>query len=216
MKKQLINIILVDDHKLFRNGMKTLLESVGNYKVIAEASNGEEFLELLDTMTPDIVLLDISMPVMDGLTAAPLALEKNPELKIIVLSMYGDEEYYHKMSAIGVKGFLLKDSEIDEVQLALETVHQEGCYFSQKLLMSILSTMKESSQNESVTIELSEREQEVLGLICRGMSNNEIGDQLFISKRTVEKHRANLLEKTQCNNTATLVMWAIRNKMVEI
>lgn len=216
MKKQLINIILVDDHKLFRNGMKTLLESVGNYKVIAEASNGEEFLELLDTMAPDIVLLDISMPVMDGLTAAPLALEKNPELKIIVLSMYGDEEYYHKMSAIGVKGFLLKDSEIDEVQLALETVHQEGCYFSQKLLMSILSTMKESSQNESVTIELSEREQEVLGLICRGMSNNEIGDQLFISKRTVEKHRANLLEKTQCNNTATLVMWAIRNKMVEI
>ncbi|MDR0364931.1 MAG: response regulator transcription factor [Bacteroidales bacterium] len=216
MKNSTINIILVDDHKLFRNGMKTLLESIGNYKIIAEASNGEEFIELLDSMDPDIVLLDISMPIMDGLEAAPLALEKNPDLKIIVLSMYGDEEYYHKMSAIGVKGFLLKDSEIDEVQLAIDTVYQEGCYFSQKLLMSILTTMKNSSQNNIIAVELSEREREVLGLICRGMSNNEIGDQLFISKRTVEKHRANLLEKTQCNNTASLVMWAIRNKMVEI
>jgi len=215
MKNKTIPIVLVDDHTLFRNGLKTLIDSFGNYEVVAEASNGVEFLEILDYITPEIVLLDISMPVMDGLTAISLALEKQPNLKIIVLSMYGEEEYYHKMSNAGAKGFLLKDSTIDEVQTALDMVYQGKHYFSQELLMNIVST-RQFSSNDLVTIELSEREQEVLILISRGMSNNDIADTLFISKRTVEKHRANLLEKTGCNNTATLVMWAIRNKIVKL
>jgi DNA-binding NarL/FixJ family response regulator len=215
MKNKTIKIVLVDDHNLFRNGLKTLINSFGHCEVIAEASNGVEFLELLDFITPDIVLLDISMPVMDGLTAITLALEKQPNLKIIVLSMYGEEEYYHKMSNAGAKGFLLKDSTIDEVQTALEAVFQGGHYFSQELLINIVST-RQSINNDLISIELSDREQEVLILISRGMSNNDIADALFISKRTVEKHRANLLEKTGCNNTAALVMWAIRNKVVKV
>ena len=206
---------MVDDHSLFRDGLKTLINNFGNYEVVAEASNGVEFLELLDYITPDIVLLDISMPVMDGLTAISLALEKQPQLKIIVLSMYGEEEYYHKMSNAGAKGFLLKDSTIDEVQAALDAVYHGKQYFSQELLMNIVS-MRQYSNNESFPIELSEREQEVLILISSGMSNSDIADTLFISKRTVEKHRANLLEKTGCNNTASLVMWAIRNKIVKL
>ena len=209
------SIVLVDDHSLFRDGLKTLINNFGNYEVVAEASNGVEFLELLDYITPDIVLLDISMPVMDGLTAISLALEKHPHLKIIVLSMYGEEEYYYKMSNAGARGFLLKDSTIDEVQTALDTVYQGKHYFSQELLMNIVST-RQLSGNDSFSIELSEREQEVLILISHGMSNNDIADALFISKRTVEKHRANLLEKTGCNNTATLVIWAIRNKIVKL
>jgi DNA-binding NarL/FixJ family response regulator len=209
------SIILVDDHTLFRNGLKTLINNFGNYEVVAEASNGVEFLEILDYITPDIVLLDISMPVMDGLTAISLALEKQPKLKIIVLSMYGEEEYYHKMSNAGAKGFLLKDSTLDEVQTALEAVYQGKYYFSQELLMNIVST-RQLSNNEAFPVELSEREQEVLILISRGMSNSDIADALFISKRTVEKHRAHLLEKTGCNNTATLVIWAIRNKIVKL
>ncbi|MDR2571500.1 MAG: response regulator transcription factor [Oscillospiraceae bacterium] len=209
------SIVLVDDHTLFRNGLKTLISTFGDYEVVAEASNGVEFLEILDYIIPDIVLLDISMPVMDGLTAISLALEKQPKLKIIVLSMYGEEEYYHKMSNVGAKGFLLKDSTIDEVQAALDTVYQGKHYFSQELLMNIVST-RQLANNESFSIELSEREQEILILISRGMSNNDIADTLFISKRTVEKHRANLLEKTGCNNTATLVIWAIRNKIVKL
>ncbi|MCL2042353.1 MAG: response regulator transcription factor [Bacteroidales bacterium] len=215
MKNETTKIVLVDDHNLFRNGLKTLIDSFGHYEVVAEASNGVEFLELLDHITPDIVFLDISMPVMDGLTAISLALEKQPNLKIIVLSMYGDEEYYHKMSSAGAKGFLLKDSTIDEVQAALEAVWQGGFYFSQELLMNIVST-RQTVNNELINIELSEREQEVLVLISRGMSNSGIADALFISKRTVEKHRAHLLEKTGCNNTATLVMWAIRNKVIKL
>ena len=215
IKNKSIQIILVDDHSLFRDGLKKLINAFGAYEVAAEASNGVEFLEILDFMTPEIVLLDISMPVMDGLTAISLALEKQPNLKIIVLSMYGEEEYYHKMSNAGAKGFLLKDSTIEEVQTALDTVYQGGHYFSQELLMNIVST-RQSGSNELSSIELSEREQEVLILISRGMSNNDIADVLFISKRTVEKHRANLLEKTECNNTATLVMWAIRNKIVKL
>jgi len=215
MKNKKIKIVLVDDHTLFRNGLKTLIKGFNKYNVIAEASNGVDFLAILDNKTPDIVLLDISMPVMDGLTAITLALEKQPNLKVIVLSMYGEEEYYHKMSNAGAKGFLLKDTTINEVQTALETVHQGGCYFSQELLRNIVST-RQYNINDSVTIELSERELEVLILILRGMSNNDIADSLFISKRTVEKHRAHLLEKTGCNNTATLVMWAIRNKIVKI
>jgi len=215
MKNKSVQIVLVDDHGLFRDGLKTIIDTFDNYEVVAEASNGVEFLKLLDYITPDIVFLDISMPVMDGLTAISLALEKQPNLKIIVLSMYGEEEYYHKMSNAGAKGFLLKDSTIEEVQSALEAVSQGGHYFSQELLMNIVSS-RQFNTNEMTTIELSEREREVLILISSGMSNNDIADALFISKRTVEKHRANLLEKTNCNNTATLVMWAIRNKIVKL
>jgi len=207
--------MLVDDHSLFRNGMKTIIKSFKNCKVIAEASNGVEFLEILDHKTPDIVLLDISMPVMDGITAISLALEKQPNLKIIVLSMYGEEDYYYKMTTAGAKGFILKDTTIDEVQNALETVYKGECYFSKELLMNIVTT-RQYNINDVVSIELSERELEVLKLISRGMMNSDIADTLFISKRTVEKHRAHLLEKTGCNNTATLVMWAIRNKIVKL
>lgn len=211
-----LKILIVDDHKLFRNGLKILLNNMDGFSVVSEASTGVEFLNLIDILQVDIVLLDISMPEMSGLEAAPRALEKNPDLKIIVLSMYGDEEYYHKMSQIGVKGFLLKDSDIDEVQQALNIVANGGTYFSQDLLMNIVSNLKTINNHDAVNIDISEREIEILGLICRGLSNIEIGDKLFISRRTVEKHRANLLGKTGCNNTASLVMWGIRNHMVEI
>lgn len=215
-KKEPLKILIVDDHKLFRNGLKMILDNMEGFTVVAEASTGVEFLNLIDILQIDIVLLDISMPEMSGLEAAPIALGKYPDLKIIVLSMYGEEEYYHKMSQIGVKGFLLKDSDIDEVQQALNTVTNGGTYFSQNLLINIVSNLKASNNNENVNIDISEREKEILGLICRGLSNIEIGDKLFISRRTVEKHRANLLEKTGCNNTASLVMWGIKNRMVDI
>lgn len=211
-------VMLVDDHNLFRNGLKLLVNSNPNFKVVAEASNGIEFLDLLDKEVPDIVLLDIAMPEMDGIEAATIALERFPNLPIITLSMYGEEDYYFKMVALGAKGFMLKNSDIQEVYSALETVIDGGTYFSQELLFNLVSNLR-TAANETINIDehlLSEREMEILLLICKGHSNQEIGDELFISKRTVDKHRANILFKTNCKNTANLVVFAIKNHLVEI
>lgn len=212
-------IFLVDDHALFREGLKTLLESSseGRCAIVNEASNGKEFLELLPHSSADVVLLDIDMPLIDGFEATRTALELRPELKIITLSMHGDEDYYFKMVSLGVKGFLLKSSEIDEVLTAIETVQDGGSYFSQELLQDLVGNLKSSkSEEEEKGSNLSERELEILLHICKGFSNQEIADLLFISKRTVDKHRANILEKTGAKNTANLVVFAIKNELVEI
>jgi len=162
------------------------------------------------------VLLDIEMPVMNGFEAARLAIEKFPEIKIITLSMYGEEDYYYKMVDAGVKGFVLKDSDINEVKDALETVYDGGSYFSSELLNALVKSLRTRPSSSEKQNLLSERETEILILICQGFSNQEIADQLFISKRTVDKHRANILEKSECKNTAQLVMYAIKNELVEI
>ena len=216
MNDSISKIVLVDDHTLFRNGLRILLNTLNNYHVSGEAANGQEFLDLLEQMTPDLVLLDIDMPVMDGITAAKLAIEKYPKLKIITLSMYGEEDYYYKMVDAGVKGFLLKNSDMNEVKSAIETVLDGGNYFSSELLQTLVNSLRTSSKTREPQAELSEREIEILILICQGFSNQEIADQLFISKRTVDKHRANILEKSECKNTAQLVMYAIKNQLVEI
>ena len=210
------NIMLVDDHTLFRNGLRILLNNLKEYTVSGEAANGKEFLDLLKTQSPDLVLLDIDMPVMDGIEAAKKALSKYPDLKIITLSMYGEEDYYYKMVDAGVKGFLLKNSDINEVKTALKTVLEGGSYFSSELLQTLVSSLRSSPRQHEKQNVLSERETEILILICQGFSNQEIADQLFISKRTVDKHRANILEKSESKNTAQLVMYAIKNQLVEI
>jgi DNA-binding NarL/FixJ family response regulator len=210
-----IRIIIADDHQLFRNGLKILLNSFPDFEVTGEASNGEEFLKLLNTIPADITLMDINMPEMDGIEATRKGLKLCPELKIIALSMYGEEEYYYKMVDAGVKGFLLKDSDISEVKEALITVMKGGSYFSQELLYHVIQKIKHR-EHESKTANLSKREKEILAKICEGLSNQEIADTLFISKRTVDKHRANLLGKTNSKNTASLILFAIRNKLIEI
>ena len=210
------SIILVDDHTLFRNGLRILLNNLNEYTVLGEAANGQEFLKLLETQLPDLVLLDIDMPVMDGIEAAKKALLKYPNLKIITLSMYGEEDYYYKMVDAGVKGFLLKNSDINEVKTALKSVLNGGSYFSSELLQTLVNSLRSSHSHQEKQNVLSERETEILILICQGFSNQEIADQLFISKRTVDKHRSNILEKSDSKNTAQLVMYAIKNQLVEI
>jgi len=212
MKK--FNLIIVDDHSLFRDGLKLLLKNHFSGVVITEASDGQQFLNLLPAINPDIVLIDINMPVMDGIEATKRAIASYPELKIIALSMFGDEAYYYKMIDAGVKGFLLKNSEINEVTEAIEAVLDGDNYFSKELLYNVVKNLRSSGMFADNKIDLSEREVEILELICQGFSNQEIGEKLFISKRTVDKHRANILTKTNSRNSAQLVMNAIKNKWI--
>src|SRR5690554_6888735 len=211
-----IKVFLVDDHNLFLNGLRLLLTTTKSFEVVGEASNGLEFMERFQEADPDVVLMDISMPEMDGVEASRKALEIDPHLKIITLSMYGEQEYYTRMLEIGVRGFVLKDSDIQEVMSAITIVAQGGNYFSRQLLRGLILGKKDPSLFCGSEEQLSERELEVLIEICQGLSNNEIADKLFISKRTVEKHRANVLLKTGCKNTASLVVFAIRNHLVEL
>jgi DNA-binding NarL/FixJ family response regulator len=212
-----IKLVIVDDHGLFRNGLKLLLNTTQLIQVVGEAANGMEFLELIKTNQPDIVLMDIDMPVMDGIEATRRAIALYPDLRIITLSMFGEDEYYYQMIEAGAKGFLLKNSDISELKQAIQQVHAGKTYFSEELLLNMLKNIKTVSVSEKVgEVTLSDREIEVLQQICKGHSNQEIANVLHISKRTVDKHRANLLEKTNCRNTASLVMYALKNKLIEI
>jgi len=210
-----IKIIITDDHQLFRNGLKILLNSFPDFEVTGEASNGEEYLKLIQSVNADITLMDINMPEMDGIEATRRGLKMFPAINIIALSMYGEEDYYYRMVDAGAKGFLLKDSDITEVREAILTVMKGGSYFSQELLYHVIQKFKHREQ-ESKAANLSRREKEILSKICEGLSNQEIADTLFISKRTVDKHRANLLGKTNSKNTASLILFAIKNKLIEI
>ncbi len=208
-------IIIVDDHALFRNVLKLLLNAHESFSVVAEASNGNDFLEILGVIPADVVLMDISMPCMNGIEATARAIKKYPDLKIIALSMYGDEGYYFKMLEAGACGFLLKESEIEEVYRALFNVIEGKSYFSQDLLQNLVSHFKNHPEKTNIE-ELSQREIDVVKLICQGLSNNEIAEMLFLSKRTIEKHRSNILQKTGSKNTASLVMYAIKNGIVNL
>ena len=210
-----IKIALADDHQLFRNGLKILLGSFNEFEVVAEASNGNELLRALETSPSDIVLMDISMPEMDGVEATGRLSRQMPGTKVIALSMYGEEEYYYRMVDAGAKGFVLKDSDITDVHDAIIAVHKGGNYFSQELLYHVINRIKNREQ-EVKSSSLSKREKEILLKICEGLSNHEIADSLFISKRTVDKHRANLLAKTGSKNTASLILYAIKNRLIEI
>lgn len=210
-----IRVGLADDHQLFRNGLKILLGAYPDIEVTIEASNGNELLRSLEHCETDIVLMDISMPEMDGIEATARLAERWPETKVIALSMYGEEEYYYRMVDAGAKGFILKDSDITEVRDAIVAVNKGGNYFSQALLYHVIRRIKNREQ-EVKSSSLSKREKEILLKICEGLSNHEIADALFISKRTVDKHRANLLAKTNSKNTASLILFAIKNRLIEI
>jgi len=207
-------VILADDHKLFRKGLRMLVNSLDNFEVTGEASNGHELLDILSQGTADIVMLDIAMPGMDGVEAAKQALLKHPNLKIITISMHGDKEHYFQMVDAGVKGFLLKNSEFAEVKMALDTVMEGGTYFSRELLMNLVNSMKGEREELASDSPLSEREQKVLLLICKGKSTQDIAITLNLSKRTVDSHRAKILSKTGCRNTASLVAYAIKEKLI--
>ena len=211
-----LNILIVDDHKLFREGLKLLLTSVDEVGEVWEASDGEIFLNMIRNCNPDLVLMDIEMPRVNGIEATSKAIEMFPDMKIMALSMYGDEEYFQKMIDAVFCGFILKNSEFSEVTRAIVTAAQGNNYFTEEILYRMVNRFKSRPPQTEPQIALSDREIEVLQLICKGLSNQEIAEKLFISKRTVDHHRASLLTKTDTRNAASLVVYAIKHKMIEI
>ncbi len=215
-----IKIILVDDHTLFRESLSFLLSKSKNIEVIAEAENGEVFLDLLDSKLPDVVLMDINMPKIDGIEATKKALELYPDLKIIALSMNGDEAYYYKMIQAGVKGFVIKKASSDELEEAIRSVTNGNDFFSPELMKSIIinfgTTKKVITEKETKFVHFTNRENEVLKLICDGLSTKEISNKLYISIRTVEGHKSRIMDKLNAQNTANIIVQAFKNKLIEI
>ncbi|WP_319227112.1 response regulator transcription factor [Draconibacterium orientale] len=210
-----LKIFIVDDHSLFREGLRFLLSTWSRVEEIYEAQNGLELLKVVENVQPDIVLMDIEMPELNGIDAT-LELQKLlPEVKVIALSMYANDDFYTDMIHAGAKGFLLKDSKFEDVQQAINEVYEGRNYFSPAILTSIINTISEKNST-SQQKEISKRESEVLYNICKGLSNQEISDLLNISKRTVDKHRENILLKTQSKNTAELVIFAVRNGFFKV
>jgi DNA-binding NarL/FixJ family response regulator len=218
--KKNYRIFLVDDHKLFREGLAFVISQMKGFEVVGEASNGKMFLDMLDNIQVDIVLMDISMPGLDGIETTIKALEKVPELKIIALTMFCDEAYYYKMIQAGVAGYILKESGKEELETALNTIITGENYFSQRLLRNIIlnfnNTKAFTKTDNHREIKLTQRETEILKLICQGLSNAEISEKISLSPRTVEGHKSNLISKTGVKNSVSLVMFAMKNHLVDL
>lgn len=211
----MIKLIIADDHTMFRESISKMLFMRKTAEVIAEAGNGKELLVLLDNYKPDLVLMDISMPKMDGIEATKKAIEKQPELKVLTLSSFGDEKYYFNMVEAGAKGFVLKNASLVELEKAIKEVAKGGSWFSSELLQKVILNISSKPKKE-IGIDFTDREMEILKLVCENYSNEQIADKINLSYDTIKWHRANILSKTGCNNAVGLLLYALKNKIIEL
>lgn len=210
-------IVIVDDHFIFRSGLKDLLAEIPNVKVMAEADSGEAFLEMLPDVNPDIVFMDIKMPGINGIETTRRALDIRPDLKILALSMFGENEYVEEMLQAGALGYLLKNIGKDELIKAIENISQQKGYFSDEILVMVTRKVfnaKQESKDKNILDSFTKRELEVLQLVSQGFSNSDIAKKLNISPRTVGGHRNNMLSKSGLKNTAALVSFALKNNAI--
>ena len=215
---QKIKIIIVDDHKMFRDGIRALLEKEKNIEVVADAKDANELLNILKNITPDVILMDIDMGETNGIDATAEVKRSHPEINILALSMHGEHNYILKMLEAGATGYILKNAGKEEMLTAIISVASGDSYFSREVssrLIEYLNKPQISIKNTDKEIPLTNREIEILKLIAQEYSNPEIAEELFISIRTVDTHRRNLIEKLGVKNTAGLVKFAIRKGLVE-
>lgn len=209
MKDRILKIMLVDDHQLFSEGLNMLLSEIEPQPQCFSVANGQQAIDMMAVKKPDIVLMDLEMPGISGIDCCRTLLKLQPEIKVIALSMHAHEKYYTQMINAGASGFLLKDSNIEEVKQAISEVAAGRNYFSAAILEAILQNINRRPRTDS-NKELSQREVEVLFHICKGYSSQRIADKLFISRGSVDKHRENILFKTETTNIASLVVYAIK------
>ncbi|RZK81679.1 MAG: response regulator transcription factor [Pedobacter sp.] len=214
-----INVAIADDQKLFRKGMIALVNSFENVQIIFEAENGKELLENLKTSSEEInvILLDLSMPEMNGLEALKIIKETHPAIGVIILTIHEAEHHILSTIQAGANGYLAKNAEPEEVEKAIREVYKNDCYFTLPMLEIMRKGLTKKPQaahlNEAEDL-LTPREKEVLQLICKQFSSVEIAEKLFLSNRTVEGHRNNLLNKTGSRNTAGLVLYALKHRLI--
>ncbi len=206
------NIILAEDHKVIRNGLKMLLESTNQYKIVFEANNGQEVIDAIsEGLQADLIVSDIGMPLMDGITMISVLKEKNFQVPVLVISMLEDNSHLYQAVKAGAKGFLTKSVDSDELFFAISRIVGGERYICSGLSVKIVDQVIESTVLPGSIIEgaeFSSREIEILQLIGQGLTNIEMADRLFISRRTVEGHRQNLIDKTGAKNTAALMRFA--------
>jgi DNA-binding NarL/FixJ family response regulator len=206
------NIILAEDHKVIRNGLKMLLESTNQYKIVFEANNGQEVIDAIsEGLQADLIVSDIGMPVMDGITMISVLKEKNFQVPVLVISMLEDNSHLYQAVKAGARGFLTKSVDSDELFFAISRIVGGERYICSGLSVKIVDQVIESTVLPGSIIEgaeFSSREIEILQLIGQGLTNIEMADRLFISRRTVEGHRQNLIDKTGAKNTAALMRFA--------
>lgn len=210
--------ILADDHAIVRDGMKSLLEGSGRVKVIGEASNGIEALELVKKLHPDLLITDVTMPNMNGIELTEKAVEAAPAIRVLVFTMHENEDFILKSFENGASGYLLKDADRDEIFRAIETISEGKKYYdarASKLMMQGIIRNARGESDEAQAGRLSKRELEVLKFVVEGHTSNQIAQTLFISTRTVDSHRTNIMQKLKVKNTAELVKTAFKLNLIE-
>lgn len=216
--KSIIKLGIAEDHQLLRETIIKCLNREKNIQFTLEAKNGEELINNICKTNVQIILLDLNMPIMDGWQTLKILTSKHPLIKVIILSMYNSDTQIIKAIRLGARAFLSKDCSMDILINAIESVHFEGYYYDKKSYRALhfntmsISTDTTNFQNNLLT----PRERQILELICEGKTNKEISEKLFLSIRTIESHRKSILNKTECCNVASLVVFAIKHKLYEI
>jgi two-component system nitrate/nitrite response regulator NarL len=216
-----IKILIVDDHEVVRDGLKNILLSLNNVAIAGEAANGEDAISFYDSLKPDLVIMDISMPGMNGIEATRIIKENDPNAKILILTMHDNQEYLNQIIRSGAKGFVLKNTDKEELLDAVKTVAGGENFFSKDISKLIIEnyirTAKDSDKNEGYKeVPLTKREVEILKYIAEGNSNQEIANKLYISYNTVDTHRKNIMHKLSIKNTAGLVRYAIEKGLINL
>lgn len=209
-----VRVVIIDDHVMVREGIKQLLEIDGDIQVVGEAGDGEKGLELLETLEPDMVLLDINMPKMNGLEVLTELKKRGLKYKVLILTIHNEIEYLEKAIDIGVDGYVLKDSELAVLKKAIFTIYEGNSYIQPSLTALLKSKLEKSKETKEE--ELTKREIEVLKLIARGMYNKEIADELVISEKTVKNHISNIFRKIDVTDRTQAAVYAIKHNYVEI
>ncbi|RAJ06759.1 LuxR family two component transcriptional regulator [Chitinophaga skermanii] len=215
-----IRVAIADDHKIFRNGVINSLTPYQNIQIVFEAEDGEHLLSIMEEQLPDVILMDLKMPKMDGIQATIKVRAKYPDVKIIILTMYEDDNFILHLVENGANAYLLKNSEPEEIYEAICTTFQKGFYFNENVNLALLKKVLHKTKPQVKTtfkdeIEFSEREKEVLKLICNEHTTQEISEKLYLSPRTVEGIRQKILEKMNVKNSVGIVVYAFRHGLVE-